>query len=168
MGYAGGTTTGPTYHALGDHSEAVEVAYDPTRVTYERLLHEFWAAHDPTRSASRQYRSAIFVHDEAQREVAERSLRATELRLGDEVATAIEPAGTFTPAEDYHQKWELRHVGAVWREVAAAYPAVDDLVRSTAAARMNAWVAGYGTEADLRIDDLGLSPEGRRALLAAR
>ena len=126
------------------------MAFDPRRISYDRLLAEFWDAHDPTEPAwSRQYRSAIFVHDERSEAGASgQGSRGGEQWLAKS-ATAIEPADVFTQAEDYHQKYELRHVGAAWRELVAAYPSIDDLVRSTAAARMNAWVAGYGTEADL-------------------
>lgn len=169
VGYTGGTEEHPSYHDLGDHSEALEVGYDPARVSYDRLLAEFFSSHNPTREPwSVQYRSAIFVADDEQRRAAERAVKLAEVRTGQRISTAVEPLGTFTLAEDYHQKHDLRRVGTVWAELAARYPAIEDLVRSTAAARMNAWVAGHGTEADLRIDELGLSATAREALLRAR
>ena len=166
MGYTGGVLPDPTYRSLGDHSEAVQVGYDPELVSYERLLTEFWSAHRPENEPwSRQYRSAIFVADESQRRAAELSLRATEKQLGAKVWTSIEDAGTFTPAEDYHQKYELRHIGPVWAELVAAYPDMDDLVHSTAAARMNAFAAGHLSVSELPIDQLGLSEHARTVLL---
>ncbi|MCA9491709.1 MAG: peptide-methionine (S)-S-oxide reductase [Myxococcales bacterium] len=169
VGYTGGRTADPTYRALGDHSEAVQIGYDPSVISYERLLTEFFAAHDPRGEPwSRQYRSAIFVVDAAERRAAELSLRAAEKRLGEPVSTAIEQAGTFTRAEDYHQKYELRHVGPVWAELTAAYPDLDDLLRSTAAARMNAYAGGYLPQDQLPVDQLGLSPRARDVLIQLR
>ena len=149
MGYTGGTLANPTYRNLGDHSEAIEVAYDPAKISYEELLTEFWAAHHPEDAPwGRQYRSAIFVHDEAQRQAAERTKQRTEQGLGKTVYTAIEPAGTFYQAEDYHQKYRLKRKGEAFGQLLAIYPQMDDLVRSTAATRLNAWAAGWGTDAD--------------------
>jgi methionine-S-sulfoxide reductase len=115
VGYAGGTVEHPTYeqvcsHRTG-HAEVVEVTYDPERIEYERLLDAFFAEHDPTRRSrlrpaiGDQYRSVIFVHDEAQRAAAEASRDRLEQGSGRQVTTAIEEAPTFWPAEDYHQQY---------------------------------------------------------------
>ena len=115
VGYTGGHTDDPTYrevcsHTTG-HAEVVEVTYDPERVTYEQLLAVFWAEHDPTQlnrqgpDVGDQYRSAIFVHDDAQRRAAEASRDAVQARSRRPVVTAIEDAPTFWPAEDYHQRY---------------------------------------------------------------
>ena len=115
VGYAGGTVEHPTYeqvcsHRTG-HAEVVEVTYDPERIEYERLLDAFFAEHDPTRrsrlrpAVGDQYRSVIFVHDEAQRAAAEASRDRLEQGSGRHVTTAIEQAPTFWPAEDYHQQY---------------------------------------------------------------
>jgi peptide-methionine (S)-S-oxide reductase len=115
VGYTGGHTDDPTYrevcsHTTG-HAEVVEVTYDPERVTYEQLLAVFWAEHDPTQlnrqgpDVGDQYRSAIFVHDDAQRRAAEASRDAVQARSRRPVVTAIEDAPTFWPAEDYHQQY---------------------------------------------------------------
>lgn len=117
VGYEGGTVPNPSYeqvcsHTTG-HAEAVEVDYDPDRVSYEELLEVFWAEHDPTQldrqgpDVGDQYRSAIFVHDEEQREAALRSKAALEAsgRYARPIVTRIEPASTFWRAEDYHQRY---------------------------------------------------------------
>jgi peptide-methionine (S)-S-oxide reductase len=117
VGYAGGHTESPTYedvcsHTTG-HAEVVEVSYDPERVSYEQLLDVFWGKHDPTQlnrqgwDIGDQYRSVIFVHDEEQREAAERSKRelAASGRYRKPIVTQIEPAPTFYRAEDYHQQY---------------------------------------------------------------
>jgi peptide-methionine (S)-S-oxide reductase len=151
VGYAGGESSHPTYHDLEDHSEAIEVGYDPSQISYELLLTEFFAAHTPTSEPwSRQYRSAIFVHSPEQRQAAELARRVAEKRLGRPVSTAIEDAGTFWVAEDYHQKYSLRSRRAQWQVLERAYPDMDVLLHSTAAARLNAWAGGYLDEAAIR------------------
>lgn len=115
-GYAGGAERNPSYRdvasGLTGHAEVVQVVYDPARVSYEELLQVFWRNIDPFAvdrqfcDAGRQYRSAIFPHDEAQRASAETSWAAVSARFEEEIATRIEPLGdTFHPAEDYHQDY---------------------------------------------------------------
>jgi peptide-methionine (S)-S-oxide reductase len=118
VGYAGGRTEHPTYgdvcsHTTG-HAEAVEVAYDPTRVSYEQLLSAFLLdIHDPTQRNRQgpdigdQYRSAIFVHDAGQREAAERVLQrlGAEGRFRRPIVTEVTDAPRFWEAEEYHQQY---------------------------------------------------------------
>ena len=71
VGYTGGTLENPTYHHLGDHTESVQVDYDPARIDYAALLDAFWQGHNPAASSfSRQYMAAVFYHDETQRQLA--------------------------------------------------------------------------------------------------
>jgi peptide-methionine (S)-S-oxide reductase len=117
VGYAGGHTDNPTYEEVCSdrtgHAEVVEIEYDPERVSFDQLLDVFWSSHDPTQMTRQgpdvgaQYRSAIFVHDEAQGEAARRSKAALEQsgRFRRRVATEITPAGRFWRAEDYHQRY---------------------------------------------------------------
>ena len=116
-------------------------------IGYEELLAIFWASHSPTRAPwSRQYRSAIHPHDAEQERVARESLAAEEKRRGTKLYTAIEreAAPAFTYAEDYHQKYQLRHseLGAFF---AALYPDERVFTDATSAARANGLAAGYGT-----------------------
>lgn len=115
VGYAGGITEDPTYEdvctgATG-HAEAVEVEYDPSRVSYEHLLEVFWANHDPTTrdrqgpDVGSQYRSAIFFHDASQERAARASLARVQPRFADPIVTKIDAASTFHPAEEYHQRY---------------------------------------------------------------
>mgnify|MGYP005859447561 CR=1 FL=1 len=167
VGYAGGSAADPTYHNLGDHTETVQIDFDPARVTYEELLEVFWKSHSPTsRPWSRQYRSVILYHTEEQRRLAQASLAREEERRGVRLWTAIEPAGAFYMAEDYHQKYALRSQPALLREYQAIYPALRNFVDSTAVARVNGYVGGHGTPAGLEteLDSLGLSPAGRQVL----
>jgi peptide methionine sulfoxide reductase msrA/msrB len=114
-GYAGGRVKNPTYEQVSaggtGHAEALQVAYDPARVSYERLVEVFWRNVDPTDRGGQfcdrgsQYRSAIFYEGEAQKRVAEESRRALEAsgRLGKPIVTEIVRLEAFYPAEDYHQ-----------------------------------------------------------------
>jgi peptide-methionine (S)-S-oxide reductase len=167
VGYAGGTTKRPTYQSIGDHAETLQIDFDPTQVSYEQLLDVFWGAHDPTsRSWSRQYMAAVFTHTEEQRRLAEMTRDRRSRDLGAKVHTAIQPLGEFTLAEDYHQKYYLRGDTRLLREFQAMYPADQELVNSTAAARVNGYLGGYGTrqQSEAEIESLGLSLAGRKAL----
>jgi peptide-methionine (S)-S-oxide reductase len=115
VGYTGGTTDHPTYKSVCSgrtgHAEAVEVSYDPDKVSYEQLLDVFWKDHDPTQVNRQgpdfgdQYRTAIFYLSEAQRAAAEASKAAQQPHWANRVVTEITPASTFWEAEDYHQQY---------------------------------------------------------------
>jgi len=168
VGYAGGTKEDPTYHNLGDHTETIQIDYDPARISYEDLLSVFWRSHNPTtRGVARQYKSAVFYHNERQKRLAMESRHRLATLLKKEVQTEITPFLGFTLAEAYHQKHVLQLRGDFMREFRATYPETSDFVNSTAAARVNGYLAGYGTRTQLRreLDSLGLSPAARGKLL---
>ncbi len=121
VGYIGGHTDNPTYQDVctdrTGHAEAVEVEYDPSKISYDALLDAFWAMHDPTTpnrqgpDVGTQYRSAIFYHDAAQ-EAAARASRDRLAKSGKfrrPVVTEIVPAGTFYRGEEYHQRYYEKH-----------------------------------------------------------
>jgi len=167
VGYAGGTTPNPTYRTLGDHTETIQIDYDPAVISYGELLDLFWRGHDPTRRPwSRQYMSIILYHNDEQKRLIMESKAREEERLGREVATEIAPYTVFYRAEDYHQKYRLRQVSALMSDFRQMYPNGSDFVDSTAAARVNGYVAGYGTVEQFQQDvgRLGLSAEGRDKL----
>lgn len=122
VGYTGGHTDHPTYeqvcsHTTG-HAEAIEVTYDPEKISYKQLLDIFWSIHDPT-TLNRQgpdigdnYRSAVFHHSPEQRKFAEESKAEQQKSLGRPIVTEITEAATFWPAEDYHQHYSEKHGGA--------------------------------------------------------
>ena len=117
VGYTGGSTENPTYKQVCNdntgHAEAIEVTFDPERVSYDELLEVFWQNHDPTQvnrqgpDYGTQYRSAIFFHSPEQEKAARKSKQALDAsgRLSRPVATEITAASTFWPAEDYHQRY---------------------------------------------------------------
>jgi len=117
VGYTGGKSGSPTYHdvcsgATG-HAEAVQVAFDPMRVSYEELLNVFWGIHDPTTpnrqgpDVGEQYRSAIFFHNPEQERAARESKARLDApsRFKRPIVTQIVPAAQFWPAEEYHQRY---------------------------------------------------------------
>jgi peptide-methionine (S)-S-oxide reductase len=132
------------------------------------LLTVFWSGHQPgSQPWSRQYLNAIFCHNEAQQRLALASQKQISEKTKSEVYTKVLPAGTFYLAEDYHQKYYLRHVGPLYEEMRRIYPSEENFINSTAAAHLNGYLAGYGTEAHLQSDlpKLGLSPAGQALLL---
>ncbi len=116
-GYTGGHTTNPTYEEVSSgttgHAESVEVTFDPSKVSYERLLDIFWVNHDPTVTnrqfcdSGTQYRPAIFYLNDEQKRLAEASKAKFEKLkpFPQPLLTQIVPAGRFWPAEDYHQDY---------------------------------------------------------------
>ena len=167
VGYAGGSKSNPTYHSLGSHSETIQIDYDPSVITYEELLDVFWNSHNPvSRSVSRQYGSVIFYHDEEQRRLAETSKERRKEERGRRPPTEIVPYTEFWLAEDYHQKYRLQGASDLMAELGAIYPDMENLIDSTAAARLNGYVGGNGSMEQLEeeIDELGLSEEGQERL----
>ncbi len=167
MGYAGGSRPDPTYHALGDHTETLQIDYDPEKVSYAELLEVFWTSHHPThRAYSRQYMSAIFYADEAQRRIAleSRDRRADFTRT--QLFTELSPLEAFYRAEGYHHHYYLRQHAELVAELRGYTEA--QFEDSTVAARMNGYVGGDGTpeglEAELR--SFGLSEAAERTLRA--
>ena len=168
VGYAGGTTSKPTYSNIGDHSEAIQIDFDPTRISFETLMQMFWQGHDPTsRSWSNQYKSVLFYHNDEQKRLAEQTKKKMEVALGSNIHTEIRPVEGFTAAENYHQKYYLQNDRELMREFSKMYPRFEDFIGSTAAARINGYLGGNGTKEGLKaqIDSYGLSPSGKLRIL---
>lgn len=142
--------------------------YDPAVISYEKLLDVFWESHYPgAPSWSRQYMSIIFFHNDEQKRLAIESRDHEAARIKGKIFTEIVPAAEFYQAEDYHQKYRLRSEREFMRELRAIYPAEKDFVNSTAAARINGYLDGYGTFADLQeeLPGFGLSPATSQRLM---
>jgi peptide-methionine (S)-S-oxide reductase len=168
VGYAGGTTKNPTYYNLGDHTETIQIDYDPAQISYEELLDVFWDSHNPAqRPWSRQYMSIVFYHNDEQKRLAMETRDREAARIQGEIFTEIVPASEFYLAEAYHQKYRLRQVPDLMQEFSVMYPDNEDFVASTAAARVNGYLGGYGTVEALQteLSSFGLSPEGSKKLL---
>ncbi len=167
VGYAGGTTPSPTYHNLADYSETIQMDYDPVKLSYQDLLDVFWESQSPPTypPISRQYMSIIFYHDETQQRLAEESLKKQEEKLGKKLYVEILPDDTFHLAEDYHQKYRLRTTKLVKDELFRVYNE-QGFVNSTAAARINGYLGGYGTreQYEREAGSFGLSDAARKEL----
>ena len=123
VGYAGGSVPNPSYKKVcgGEtgHAEAVTVEYDPEKVSYHDLLEVFWKLHDPTQvnrqgsDISKQYRSAIFYHNEEQHQAAQKSKQelAASGKYDQPIATQIAPVDEFYEAEEYHQQYLAKQRG---------------------------------------------------------
>jgi peptide-methionine (S)-S-oxide reductase len=114
-GYAGGTTKNPTYEEVctgrTGHAEVIQIAYDPSKISYEKIIDLFWQAHDPTTlnrqgaDTGTQYRSIILYQTDEERAIAERSKAAAQKDFKDPIVTEIKPLEKFYPAEGYHQNF---------------------------------------------------------------
>lgn len=123
VGYTGGHLDNATYEQVcagkSGHAEAVEVLFDPARISYPQLLGVFWQLHDPTQlnrqgpDVGSQYRSAIFYDGERQRQLAEQSLAQEQQNRKRPVVTEIRPLGAFWPAEEYHQNYVQKRSGGL-------------------------------------------------------
>lgn len=116
-GYSGGTLTNPTYEQVSSgntgYAECLNIIYDPAKISFDELLEIFWQTHDPTTlnrqgaDVGTQYRSVIFYHNVTQKEKAEKYKAELDKSgaFDNPIVTALEPAGKFYPAEDYHQNY---------------------------------------------------------------
>ena len=135
-GYTGGTTPNPTYKAVSygktDHAEGVQVFYDPLEISYKELVDIFFGTHDPTTlnrqgpDIGKQYRSAVFYHDQAQKEIVEEHIAylTEKMVYSDPIVTQVEPYSEFYLAEDYHQDYYKKHPNHPYI-VAVAKPKVE-------------------------------------------
>jgi methionine-S-sulfoxide reductase len=168
VGYAGGSSENPSYYNLGQHSETIQIEYDPSVISYGDLLEVFWDSHSPVYAPySRQYMSIVFYHDEEQKKLAVESKEQEEKRLGHKIYTEIMPYTEFYLAEDYHQKYYLRQESLLINSLRQVYTDETALINSTAAARLNGYVAGNGSFESLQnnLAGFGLSEEGEQLLL---
>lgn len=158
VGYSGGTTLDPVYKKMGDHTEVIEIDYDPKTISYEDLLTLFWDNHEYglTTIIKRQYMSLILYHNEDQRRIAEISLKKEAHKRNAKLVTEIAPAGPFYPAEDYHQKYRLQEHSWLCEDLGLT---PELLQTSHVATKLNGYLVGVGKEEDLEKDvtKLGLS-----------
>jgi len=141
VGYAGGTKRDPTYHALGDHTEAVQVEFDPDETAYADLLDVAFQTHSPRHQPRKtQYQHILFTGTAAQREALDDYLAAEGLTA--DIETRIEPLGEFYVAEDYHQKHSLRAAPDLLDAFETAGYGDRELRESPAAATLNGLAGG--------------------------
>lgn len=168
VGYTGGSTENPTYRTLADHIETVQVNFDAAILPFSKLLKVFFTNHTPTTAPrKRQYTSALFYHSSEQQQLIHFAINEAEVALGQKVKTEVMPFQAFYLAEERHQKWKLRRAPEILNEFEAIYPAFQDLNNSTAVARVNGYLGGFG-EKEQFLEDLaalGLSYAAQNMLL---
>jgi peptide-methionine (S)-S-oxide reductase len=167
VGYAGGKKENPTYYDLGDHTESIQIDFDPDQLSYDDLLRLFWKDHDPRhRAYNRQYIAAAFPQGDRQLRLLQESRDRLAATLRGEIVTEILPDAEFYRAEGYHQKYYLRNVGEIMRDFEQIYPGEQDFVDSTAAAGVNGYIGGYGSAEQFSrdVESLGLSERSRNRL----
>lgn len=160
VGYAGGTKVNPSYYSLGDHTEVVQVWFNPLEISYREVLEIFWNAHNAfSRNSYRQYMSLILYHNETQKTVAEEFVADKNERMQATASTEISAFREFYRAEDYHLKFYLQQNRSVLQDLSRYYDDIFSLDDSTAAARLNAFLAGRGDPSLLseEIEDYGLT-----------
>jgi peptide-methionine (S)-S-oxide reductase len=156
VGYAGGTNPDPTYHALGDHTEVVQVDYDPDEVTDADVLARVFRSHDPNRRTRKtQYQNVVFSATPAQRETLESYLDENGLEA-DAIGTRIEQLTRFYIAEDYHQKYNLRSKRSLMEPFEELGYDDEALRESPAAAKLNGIASGNDVAA---AEELGIDQE---------
>lgn len=158
VGFTGGSSKNPTYHNLSDHTETIDIDFDPTQVTYEELLDIFWKDHNPTLANRAQYMSAIFYHGDDQRRLAEQTMGEVQDTTARKIATKILPAHRFYNAEDYHQKYMLRQHPSLLKSLVLSEK---ELITSHVAARLNGYLSKNGSKDDFEQEraQLGLNTE---------
>ncbi len=167
VGYAGGTTPSPTYRNIGDHTECIQVDFDPTQISYDELLDEFFGMHDARRAPySAQYASLVLFATDEQRDAALAAAGRFGSLLGAPLSTAVRPLDRFHVAEDYHQKYGLRNDRTLLAEMRGYYPGEAGLRESATAMRLNgfAYQGGRASLLAREIDSYGLSETGERHL----
>lgn len=142
-GYAGGTTTNPVYRELGDHSECIELSFDPQILSLAQLLHVFWENHRPDAIngyKDRQYMSILFYRNEEQRNIM---LQVQQDHLPLSASTEIVPYTSFTQAEQRHQKYYLQRKPELFAQSISIMSTQESLFQSTIGARLNALAKGH-------------------------
>lgn len=160
VGYAGGTAELPTYRNIGDHTEVLEIDFDPKVISYKQLLHLFWNNHEYglTTRIKRQYMSLILYHNEEQKSIAELSRdEEVKKRAPEKIITEIRPKLNFYAAEDYHQKYRLQG----YKDLCSTLNLDSKLLQTSyVATKLNGYLAGIGGLAKFKeeVDTMGLTP----------
>ncbi|MCM3610118.1 peptide-methionine (S)-S-oxide reductase MsrA [Planococcus sp. MERTA32b] len=146
VGFAGGSSPKPTYRHMGDHTETVEIDFDPSIISYEEILRKFWRNHYPNRGnyKGRQYISMLRYRGAEQKEAIIKVRKEMENSLGETIETEIAEYENFTLADGRHQKYYLKRYPNTLEQLQELFPKPELLVDSTFAARLNGFVKGYG------------------------
>ena len=161
VGYAGGTAEDPTYKRIGDHTETIEIDYDPDVISYRELLEIFFDSHNPYSQAySRQYASLILYNNSEQQNIALEMKEKLNAESNREIKTEIKKLDKFYLAENYHQKFRLQQQVA-FREHYLDQMTMQEFINSPAVTKANGYITGNGERDNIikNIAELGLTTE---------
>jgi peptide-methionine (S)-S-oxide reductase len=148
VGYAGGTKDQPTYRQMGDHTETLEIDFDPTVIKFEEILDLFWQHHNALRTSNdrgRQYTSLLlYRNDEQKTKALEMKSKWEGIRQGS-IHTEISPYTTFYLAEEKHQKYYLKRYPKAFETLIQLFSTHQEFVDSTLVARLNGFVREFGS-----------------------
>jgi len=167
VGYAGGSSDNPTYRNIGDHTETIQIDYNPEKISYRELIRFFWDNHNPYQQHySRQYMSIVFFHNQSQEEIARTVKKELEEDSGKTITTEFKKFNKFYLAEDYHQKYYLQQHADFKKHYFDIF-SLDEFINSTAVARVNGYLAqkGSGEQLAEEINMLGLTETLQNKLL---
>lgn len=167
VGYAGGNKLNPTYQAIGDQTETIEIEYDPEKISYNELLEIFFSSHNPYRqNYSRQYASLILYNNQKQQELAVKMKEKLEAASGREIKTEIKELKKLYLAEDYHQKFRLQQQRA-FKENYLNKLSMEEFINSPAVTKVNGYLTGNGKRTNIieNIGKLGLTEKLQKRLL---
>lgn len=170
VGYAGGSSPNPSYREMGDHTETVQVEFDPSKLSFRQIVTVFWGNHKPGNIngyKGRQYQSLLFYKDAAQKEDIHQVLQEMKNGGRGEPETEISPYAGFYPAEERHQKYYLKRYPHAMETLLPVFGTHAEFNDSTIAARMNGLAKGYtGLERVKReIEMWEMRPEERSGII---
>lgn len=155
VGYAGGTKVNPTYREMGDHTEIIEMDFDPTMMDYSEILNLFWAHHHAQRLnqyRGRQYMSLLLYHNDQQKEKAIQVKQKWENEFHAKIQTEINAYTGMYLAEDKHQKYYLKRFPKAYNTIKGLFSTHQELVDSTLVTRLNGFVREFGSIQDIERD----------------
>ncbi len=155
---------------MGDHTESIQIDYDPETISYEQLLDVFWKNHNTSQQLfyrDRQYMSLLVYYNHSQKEKALRSKEKWEANIEKPIYTEFQPYSAFYIAEDYHHKYLLKRYKNVIASLRKLYSTHDELINGTMTARLNGFVRGKGSFADLKeeVNTWDISDERKSTVL---
>ena len=152
---------------MGDHSECVEIVFDPQIISLEKIVQHFWTIHNPNRVnyKGRQYLSIILYENTEQQQIVRKIKGEIEEQLGEFVQTEIAPLQKFTIAEDKHQKYYLKRYSKAYATLLEYYGSHEYFTNSTVVARLNGFVKGYCTLSDIKSEISNYPSEEKRSEL---
>lgn len=137
---------------MGDHTECLQIDFDPTQITFEDIVRHFWNSHNSNRGnyKGRQYLSIFLFHDRYQKGVLEKIKKETQDSNSQEIGTEIAPLVQFTLAEERHQKYYLKRYSNATQKLREHFLTEEAFNNATLVARLNSFVKGYGTLSSLK------------------